>query len=183
MQDPDINRLTMDVLPLLIDRLSMDSRIDGIDILSDSDFGLDLALSSKINIIHSNTETMTKAEDVILSYIQATQCAHDVIVIYNPLFPFISIEKIDYLFQRVSSGHANSGIGSYFDAVGLSDLNVLGSNDPGIFSVINKAEFLRQGLRLIPPADTLSLSALELVSLRLKEDYELYGLIVNAGLI
>ena len=55
--------------------------------------------------------------------------------------------------------------------------------DPGIISVINKSEFIRKGARLIPPADTVSLSALELVSLRSEEDFELYSLIVNAGLI
>jgi hypothetical protein len=183
MQDSDIKRLTMEVLPMLVERLSMDSRVDGIEIFSDIDFSSELGLSSKIKIIRSNTEEMTRAEDVILNYITTTQCKQEAIVIYNPLFPFVSIKKIDFLFQRVNSGFANSGIGSYFDAQGLCDENMAKSSDRGIFSVINKTEFLRQGSRLISPADTVSLSALELVSLRSEEDYELYGLIVNAGLI
>ena len=183
MQDSDISRLTRDVLPMLVERLSMDSHIDGIEIFSDIDFSSELGLSSKIKIIKSNTEEMTVAEDVIVNYITTTQCKQETIVIYNPLFPFVSIKKIDFLFQRVSSGFANSGIGSYFDAQGLCDANMAKSSDRGIFSVINKVEFLRQGTRLISPADTVSLSALELVSLRSEEDYELYGLIVNSGLI
>ena len=182
-KDSDIKKLTIEVLPLLVERLSMDSRIDGIEIFSDIDFDLMLGLSSKIKIIKSNTEEMTRAEDVIVNYIATTQCKQETIVIYNPLFPFVSIKKMDVLFQRVSNGFANSGIGSYFDGQGLSDENIAIRNDPGIISVINKTEFIRQGTRLISPADTVSLSALELVSLRSEEDYELYGLIVNAGLI
>ena len=182
-QDSDITKLTDEVLPLLVERLSMDSRIDGIEIFSDIDFDSVLGLSSKIKIIKSNTEEMTVAEDVILSYIIATQCEKEIIVIYNPLFPFVSIKKMDILFKRVSNGFANSGIGSYFDDQGLSEKNIAARYDPGIISVINKSEFVRQGIRLVAPVDTVGLSALELVSLRSKEDYELYGLIVNAGLI
>jgi hypothetical protein len=182
MQDSDIKRLTKEALPMLVEKLSMDSRVDGIEIFSDIGFGLELGLSSKIKIIRSNTEGMTRPEDVILNYITTAHCKQEVIVIYNPLFPFVSIKKIDFLFQRVSSGFANSGIGSYFDAQGLCDENMAKSSDRGIFSVINKTEFLRKSSRLISPADTVSLSALELVSLRSKEDYELYGLIVNSGL-
>lgn len=168
---------------MLVERLSMDSRIDGIEVFSDVGFDLELGLSSKIKIIRSNTEEMTRSEDVILNYIATTQCKQEAIVIYNPLFPFISIKKIHFLFQRVTSGFANSGIGSYFDAQGLCDQNIAKSSDRGIFSVINKTEFLSQESRLIPPVDIVSLSALELVSLRSEEDYELYGLIVNSGLI
>ena len=182
MQDLDIKRLTMDVLPMLIERLSMDSRIDKIEIFSDSDFRLNLGLSSKVKFMRSNTEKIVRAEDVILNYIEMTECTQETIVFYNPLFPFVSIEKIDFLFQRVMNGHANSGIGSYSDSQGLCDGSIAKIRDPGIFTVINKTEFLRQGSRLILPADTVSLSALELVSLRFVEDYELYGLIVNAGL-
>lgn len=56
-------------------------------------------------------------------------------------------------------------------------------SDRGIFAVINKMKFLQEGSRLISPLDTVGLSALELVSLRSEEDYELYGLIVNSGLV
>ena len=168
---------------MLVERLSMDSRVDSIEVFSDMNFSLERGLSSKFTIIESNTEEMTKAEDVILNYISKTQSNQDVIVIYNPLFPFISIKKIEFLFQRVKNGYANSGVGSYFDAKGLYEEDTDKNNDRGIFSVINKAEFLRKHSRLISPIDTISLSALELVSLRCKEDYELYGLIVNAGLV
>jgi len=182
-QDSDIKKLTKEVLPLLIERLSMDSRISRIEIFSDLNFDRVLGLSSKIKIIKSNTEEMTRAEDVITNYIMTTQCKQETIVIYNPLFPFVSIKKMDLLFQRVCNGFANSGVGSYFDAQGLNDENIAIMDDPGIISVINKTEFLRQGVRLISPTDTVSLSALELVSLRSEADYELYGLIINAGLI
>ena len=182
-QDADMKKLIGEVLPLLVERLSMDSRIEGIEIFSDTNFDAVLGLSSKIKIIKSNTDEMTVAENVIVSYINSTQCKQETLVIYNPLFPFVSIKKMDILFQRVSNGFANSGIGSYFDDQGLSDENITKRYDPGIISVINKKEFVRQGIRLLAPADTVSLSALELVSLRYEEDYELYGLIVNAGLV
>ena len=182
-QDLDIKKLIGEVLPRLIERLSMDSRIEWIEIFSDVNFDTVLGLSSKIKIIKSNTDEMMVAEDVIVSYIMSTRCKQETLVIYNPLFPFVSIEKMDILFQRVSNGLANCGIGSYFDEQGLSDKNIAIRYDPGIISVINKAEFVRQGIRLVAPADTVSLSALELVSLRSEEDYELYGLIVNAGLV
>jgi hypothetical protein len=183
MKDKDIKRLTKEALPKLVERLSMDSRIEGIEIFSNMDLSLELGLSSKLKIIKSNTENLNKAEDVILNYISKSQSNHEIIVIYNPLFPFISIRKIEILFQRVGNGFANSGIGSYFDAQGLNDQNLTKIGDRGIFAVINKAKFLRERLRLISPLDAVSLSALELVSLRSEEDYELYGLIVNAGLV
>ena len=182
-QDSDIKKLIGEVLPRLVERLSRDSRIDGIEIFSDINFDTVLGLSSKIKITKSNTEEMMVAEEVIVSYIMSTQCKQETLVIYNPLFPFVSIEKMDILFQRVNNGLANSGIGSYFDDQGLSDENIATRYDPGIISVVNKTEFVRQGIRLVAPADTISLSALELVSLRSEEDYELYGLIVNAGLV
>ena len=182
-QDSDIKKLIGEVLPRLVERLSRDSRIDGIEIFSDINFDTVLGLSSKIKITKSNTEEMMVAEEVIASYIMSTQCKQKTLVIYNPLFPFVSIEKMDILFQRVNNGLANSGIGSYFDDQGLSDENIATRYDPGIISVVNKTEFVRQGIRLVAPADTISLSALELVSLRSEEDYELYGLIVNAGLV
>jgi len=183
MEHSDLTRLTRDVFPMLLERLSMDWRVDGIEIFSDIDFSSEIGLSSKIIIIKSDTGKMTRAEDVILNYITETQCKQETIVIYNPLFPFISIDKIDLLFQRVGNGFANSGIGSYFDAQGVLDVNMAKYSDRGIFAVINKAEFLRKNARLIAPADIISLSALELVSLRHEQDYELYGLIVNSGLI
>lgn len=182
-EDSDISKLSYEVLPRLIQRLSMDSRVEGIEIFSDIDFSSKLGLSSKIKVIKSNTEKMTEAEDVIFSYITVTQCEQHTLVIYNPLFPFVSIKKMDSLFNRVSSGLANCGIGSYFDDQGLNKKNIAERFDPGIISVINKSEFIQKGTRLIEPADTVSLSALELISLRSKEDYELYGLIVNSGLI
>lgn len=182
-QDSDIKKLIGEVVPRLVERLSMDNRIDGIEIFADINFDKLVGLSSKIKIIKSNTEKMTVAEDVIVSYINSTQCKQATLVIYNPLFPFVSIKKMDTLFQRVSNGFVNSAIGSYFDHQSLNDEDMASNYDPGIISVINKAEFLCHGTRLIAPADTVSLSALELVSLRTEEDYELYGLIVNAGLV
>ena len=182
-EDADISKLSYEVLPRLVQRLSMDSRVEGIEIFSDIDFSLTLGLSSKIKIIKSNTEKMTEAEDVILSYIAATNCEQQTLVVYNPLFPFVSIKKMDSLYKRVSTGAANCGIGSYFDDQGLNEKNIAERFDPGIISVINKSKFIQKKTRLIEPADTVSLSALELISLRSKQDYELYGLIVNAGLI
>jgi hypothetical protein len=183
MQNADLKRLTREVLPALVERLSMDSRVDGIEIFSDVDFSSAFGLSSKIKIIKSNTEEMTKAEEVIKNYITTTQCKQEIIVIYNPLFPFVLIKKIYFLYRRVSSGCANSGMGSYFDNQGLSNKHIAVSADRGIFFIINKSEFLQRGTRLISPVDTVKLSALELVSLRSNEDYELYGLIINSGLM
>ncbi len=182
MQDTDIDRFTRFVIPTLAGRLSMDYRVSGVEIFSDLDFISNIGLSSKIKYIKSNTESATRAEDVIEKYIAMTAEAQETVVFYNPLFPFVSINKIDYLFKRVSGGHANSGLGTYFDSQGLEDISLVKEADKGIFVVIDKSEFLRQGSRIMAPLDTISLSALELVSLRSEEDYELYGLISNSGL-
>jgi hypothetical protein len=183
MDAKDIKRLTKEALPMLVERLSMDRRVEGIEVFSNIDLSLELGFSSKLKIIKSNTEKMNKPEDVILNYISKSQCKKEIIVIYNPLFPFISIKKIEILYQRVKNGFANSGVGSYFDAQGLCDENMVKISDRGIFAVINKMKFLQEGSRLISPLDTVGLSALELVSLRSEEDYELYGLIVNSGIV
>lgn len=181
--DLDIKKLVVEVLPGLVERLSMDSRVDRIDIFSDLSFSQILGLSSKIRIIRSNTEQITVAERVIFSYIEATKCEEKTLVIYNPLFPFVSNEKIDFLYKRVRGGEVNSAIGSYSSEKALQKQELHAVNDPGIISVIDVKEFVKTGVRLVAPADTLSLSALELVSLRSEEDYELYDLIVNSGLV
>jgi hypothetical protein len=181
--DDDVERLTKKALPELIKRLSLESLVDQLDIFTDIEFNLELGLSSKINIIKSETEKLVRAEDVIESYINISNNQQEVLVIYNPLFPFLSIKKIKFIYDRVKDGHSNSGLGSYYDSMGLTDLNNVKNIDRGIFSVINKSEFILKKNRLISPVDTVGLSALELVSLRVKDDYELYGLIVNSGLI
>ena len=95
----------------------------------------------------------------------------------------MSIKKIKLIYDRVKDGYANSGLGTYYDSIGLTDLNNVKNIDRGIFSVINKSEFILKKTRLISPVDAVGLSALELVSLRVKDDYDLYGLIVNSGLV
>ena len=69
MEDKDIKRLTKEALPMLVERLSMDSRVEGIEVFSNMDLSLELGLSSKLKIIESNTEKINKAEDVIKNYI------------------------------------------------------------------------------------------------------------------
>ena len=181
--DDDVERLTKKALPELIKRLSLESLVDQLDIFTDVEFNLELGLSSKINIIKSETDKLVRAEDVIESYINISNNEQEILVIYNPLFPFLSIRKIKFIYDRVKEGHANSGLGSYYDSIGLTDLNNVKNIDRGIFSVIKKSEFILKKNRLISPVDAIGLSALELVSLRVKDDYELYGLIVNSGLI
>lgn len=183
MLNSDIERLTKKVIPLTVERLSMDDRVQNIEIFSDIDFTFNLGLSSKVNIIKSNTDVIHNAPDVIKSYIELTKHNQNILVIYNPLFPFVSIKKIHYLFDRVKKGEANSGIGSYFDAQSINSDAISIVSDRGIFSIVSKEKFLERGIRLIEPIDTVSLSALELVSMRSREDYELYSLIVNAGLV
>ena len=95
----------------------------------------------------------------------------------------MSNEKIDFLYKRVRGGLANSAIGSYSSEKALQKQELHAVNDPGIISVIDVKEFVKTGVRLVAPADTLRLSALDLVSLRSEEDYELYDLIVNSGLV
>ena len=182
-QDSDIKKLVTEVLPGLVERLSMDSRVQRIDIFSDLSFDQILGLSSKIRTIFSTTEQITVAEGVIFSYIEATRCQEETLVIYNPLFPFVSNEKINFLYHRVRAGEANSAIGSYFSEQALQKKDLDAVNDPGIISVIDVKEFVSNGVRLVAPVDTISLSALELVSLRSDEDYDLYDLIVNSGLV
>lgn len=74
MDVKDIKRLTKEALPMLVERLSMDRRVEGIEVFSNIDLSLELGFSSKLKIIKSNTEKMNKAEDVILNYISKSQC-------------------------------------------------------------------------------------------------------------
>ena len=182
MGDKEINLLMKKVLPTLVKRLTSDDQVEKIEIFTDTGFNIDIGFSSKIVITKSFTENLTKGEDVIESYIKSKKCKQDVIVMYNPLFPFISIKKLKIVFDRVCRGEINSAIGAYHSAQGVYDQIAAKNIDKGIFSVINMSKFIEQKSRIITPIEIVGLSALELVSLRLEEDYDLYGLIINSGL-
>ena len=54
--------------------------------------------------------------------------------------------------------------------------------DIGIFSVFRVSNFKKNKQRIHKPVSAVGLKALELISLRQAEDYELCGLVINAGL-
>lgn len=181
MGDETIRRFNSEVLPNLLNRLAMDSRVDLIELFTNESSDINVGFSSKLkrNIVNTaNIKTYAELIDVC-----AASGGEELMIIYNPLFPFLSLDKIYLAHQKVISGEFQSafGVDKYYTGI-INDRNAE-SMDIGIFSIFKMENFRNTRRRIQLPALPIKLSAVELISLREKDDYELYGLVVNSGLM
>lgn len=183
MSQTIFGRFTKEVLPNLINRLSMDDRIEVINLFSSAEFNYDLGYGSKVNSIVINSNDSSGFGDLIKLSLNATECRSEIVTVYNPLFPFISIEKIYKAYKTIQNMKYSSAIGvdHYYSKIFKDDVAQV--FDAGILSIFRSSDFNMNMSRVNSPIKGIELSALELISLRDSEDYELYGLVVNSGLM
>ncbi len=183
MPELDHRKFSDNVLPDLINRLSMDRRVTAIELFTSINLSQNLGFGSKINLIESDTDNLINFAEIMERYIDKTKISDDIVVVYNPLFPFLSIEKIWDAYELVKTKKIGSAIGvdHYYQKAFSDDTAEI--MDVGIFSVFRKSAFSASKSRLQRPVKSIGLNALELISLREFDDYELYGLVVNSGFI
>jgi hypothetical protein len=182
ISDELLDRFTTEVLPKLLNRLSMDSRVISIDIFTNDSLEKNLGFSSKVHLNSFDSSGISTYGELI-SVCIGNKKEEDIMIVINPMFPFLSLEKINLAYQKVLNNQCNSAIGiDKYYATKINSQNIE-AFDAGIFSIFKISDFKKSNHRLHPPVFGIELSALELISLRGKEDYELYGLVVNSGLM
>jgi hypothetical protein len=181
MSNETIERFNAEVMPNLMNRLAMDSRIGSIQIYTNESNNSSIGFSSKLIQTVVDTDNIDSYAELIDLCTAVDK--DEVIVIYNPLFPFLSLDKIHLAYQQIISGKFESafGVDNYYARV-VNDQN-LELMDVGIFSIFKSKSFKNTRRRIHQPLLPVKLSAIELISLREKDDYELYGLVVNSGLM
>jgi hypothetical protein len=176
-------QIKINVLPSLINRLSSDARIKKINIMSDLDFLKLGSHSSKVRFFKHNTGISAEFYKVVSDYIRISEYSEEILIIYNPLFPFISVDKLYSGYESLKNKSCNSSIGAYSNDEKLDDIYLASKYDHGIFSIIRPSDFLKAGSRLLGPINVVNLNAINLVSLRSSNDYDLFELIVNSGIM
>ena len=178
-----LNKFTFEVLPNLLNRLSMDSRVLSIEIYTNDSLDKNIGFGSKVKIIKIESANIVLYPELIDLSIKNKINNEDIIVIYNPLFPFLSLDKIHTAYQKIVNAEFISSIGVdgyYKNTITNDNVEFF---DAGIFSIFRLASYKKTKRRVNQPILSVNLNALELISLREKDDYELYGLVVNSGLM
>ena len=173
--------LENEVIPALVDRLSSDDRIFAIEIISDINFHELSESYCKLVANRADLSGHFEASEVARRIFEVRFSNDDILILLNPLYPFVKVDSINEAYVGVLHGKANSAIGALTsrEAVGVSKTAPI--EDIGIFTVFRKTFFETFGERVVPPVEMIGLNALELVSFRSKKDIELYELIVNSG--
>jgi len=171
------------VLPNLLNRLSMDSRVLSIEIYTNDSLDSNIGFGSKVKIIKIESTDVNSYIDLINLKIRSKVNVEDIVVIYNPMFPFISLDKIHMAYKKIENLDFISSIGVDANYKNANTSNNAEIFDVGIFSIFRLENFKKTKQRVNHPILNIYLNALELISLREKDDYELYGLVVNSGLM
>ena len=181
--DKNIEKYLSDVLPSIVNRISSDSRVNTIRILTQDLNEENIGYGSKVKIIKFDSNNIENYNDLIKKFTNEIEIIDEVVVIYNPLFPFININKIYQAYQNIKNLEFDSSMGIDHFYSDSFDEKSLRKFDKGIFNIFNKNDFKASNERLNGRVFSVNLSALELVSLRETEDYELFSLIINSGFI
>lgn len=176
-----LDRLGSIVIPNLLNRLSMDDRIKSIEVFSDLEPDLLLGISRKICLYPSDTSKLSTAEGVIESCFKRSKIESEISIFYNPLFPFVSVEKIYLGFNFILKGSSSSTIGGFSTQLACQNSNIVEIIDQGIFRILKREDFFANKKKLNFPIDIIGLSAMELISLRSADDLDLFELILNSG--
>ncbi len=181
MSDFYITFLQNYVLPEMVSRYSLDSRVEKVELISDTSLKNLEFLSDKITLTNYVIPGNLDANGVVSHIIDARKTESRIIVQCNPLFPFISINSLHRGYLSVASGEVLSAVGSIVEKPSVDDDALAMEHDLGIFSIYSVDTFRLTGRRVTPPFSEVGLQAVELIGLRNSEDIDLFNLIVNSG--
>lgn len=169
------------VVPEMLNRYCLDSRVETVELLSDFNLkGLE-SLSDKITATTHVIPSDLDANGVVAHLIDARKTESQIIVQCNPLFPFISINSLHRGYRLVAEGEVLSAVGSITDKLSVHEEVLATEHDLGIFSVYTENTFRSTARRVSPPFSEIGLQAVELIGLRNSNDIDLFNLIVNSG--
>ncbi len=171
------------VVPNVVERFSLDSRVSSVELISDFDFTMVVAGFEKAVVTHHGIDTSLDSDEVASEIIRVRQSKSPVIVHGNPLFPFVSVASLASAYDAVQSGAVASAVGATVERSSVQDWSLLPEYDLGIFTVYSVASFGQGRHRLTPPFDAVGLAAVELIGLREADDFDLFNLILNSGFL
>lgn len=169
------------VLPEMVGRYCLDSRVETVEIISDISLEKLESLSDKITATTYSIPNDLDTNGVVSHIIEARKTKSEIIVQCNPLFPFVSINSLHRAYISVSTGEVVSAVGAMVEKPSVSDGALAVEHDLGIFSVYKADTFQSTARRVSPPFTEIGLQAVELIGLRNSNDIELFDLIVNSG--
>ena len=169
------------VLPTVLERYSLDGRVEKVELISDAGLGDLESLSKKIIVTNSLIPSKLDANGVAADIIAARRTQERIVVQCNPLFPFVSIDSLYSGYQAVASGEVVSAVGSLVQRSFVSDELIASEHDRGIFTVYDTQTFMSTGRRVSLPFSEIGLQAVELIGLRNPGDLDLFELVVNSG--
>ena len=179
-----ISQIVNMVIPDLLNRLSSDDRVSHISLVSDITLNDSWPLSTKIDYFFEDTSSLESRDEIISRYLSLNDAQFaEVLVVYNPLFPFISVSKLAFSVKNIELGHIDCVIGSFNTKLDESNNKIFSYVDIGAFSAFRVSRFESNEGVDISPFDVISLSASEIICLRGQDDFELYSLIKNSGFI
>lgn len=169
------------VVPDLVDRLSLDGRVDSIEVISDVDLEIEDSGSEKVRFTGYNIQTSLSSNEVAAEIMRVRRGKSPIIVQYNPLFPFVSVDSLWDAHSSVQEQVVQSSVGSFISKDLVEDIAVAMEHDLGIFNVYSQEGFNRERKRQAMPTKIVGLHAVELIGLRNSEDYSLFDLVINSG--
>lgn len=182
MDDSFIERILYEVIPELLSRLSLDSRVESIELISNSRVVDSFSINDKVVLTEADFGTTYDRNEVITKIFSYRYYQTEVVVQMNPLYPFVSVDSIAKAYESVMNKESNSALGSYTDLKLSENLALAKELDMGVFNVYREECFKQSGNRVSVPLEVIGLKALELICLRSENDIELYELVVNSGL-
>ena len=171
------------VVPNLVERFTLDSRVSSVELISDFDFRTVVAGFEKAVVTHHGIDTSFDSDEVAAEIINVRQSKSPVIVQGNPLFPFVSVAALVRAYGAVQSGAVASAVGATVERSSIQDRSLGTEYDLGIFTVYSVASFGSGQHRLTPPFNAVGLAAVELIGLRNADDFDLFNLILNSGFL
>lgn len=173
--------LKTEVLPGIVERLSLADRVETIEIITDVDIKNVIEKQSKVLFNYIDIGTDQNANDVAQKILKYRLSEGDIIVQLNPLYPFVSVDSIFMGYKKVLGGITLSAMGSFTNSASEENIEFIKRGDLGVFSIYRESRFNICGQRSSPPVEMIGLKASELISLRTADDLDLYELIVNSG--
>jgi hypothetical protein len=173
-----VNKIETEVIPYIIQRHSSSEYVKNIDIFSNSNYSEMELFSTKVRYINNNSYFGENFVELVDNYIKVTSGNDEVLAYHNPLFPFVSLEKMIDAYEFVKKNNdciINSKVGVF--SKGVENLSV----DLGAVSVFTHATLKKNGTRNSLCEEDIELTALEMLCLRTSGDLELFNLIVNSG--
>lgn len=176
-----LKQIVEEVLPNIVARLTADSRITAIEIITNETLILSGVLNDKVDVTKYDIGILHQQQDVTKALLDCRVSSGEMVINLNPLYPFVRVASLFQAYESVRDGNARSAFGSIRSAVGLHERDLISELDQGVFTVFRAQDFGTTAARLNPPVDAVGLAAVELICLRTLRDLELYELVINSG--